>query len=268
MGGSEGGIKMMSMLDKKSGQRQLWTDLVKQVSDIMGQPFQLPSMAQGPSPLQQMTFDRAQQYMQQGLPMQGLRNDTISQLIQGTPAFAVDPAQREQYFQEAFVAPAQRQFQQEVLPQTFERYSGSAMSSPDMMRALARAGSDFGTNLTAARANLLDRDIAREQAAREAGMGRMGQGLVLGMEDVLSPLRFGNQLGAQQRDIAQQIASERGMQQIYAENPMMNPNLQWLTTALAPTKTPTMQAARPGWGQIIGSLVGLGSVGGAIDSAF
>lgn len=268
MGGSEGGIKMMSMLDKKSGQRQLWTDLVKQISGIMGQPFNMPDMVGGPSALQQQTFDEAGQYISGGLPMQEERNRAIQQYLTGQPAFGIDPAQRERYFQEAFVAPAQRQFQEQVLPQAFERFSGQSMSSPDMMRAIAHAGSEFGTNLTQARATLVDRDIAREQAAREAGMQRMGQGLTLGMEEVLSPLRFGNVLGGQQRDIANQLQQQAGMQQVYQQNPMMNPNLQWLTTALQPTKAPIMEQPKAGYGQRILGMFGLGGLGAGIDSAF
>jgi hypothetical protein len=268
VGGSEGGIKMMSMLDKKSGQRQLWTDLVKQVSGMMGQSFQLPGMTPGASALQQQTFDQAGNYMQGGLPMQGLRNEAIGQYLSGQPAFTVDPAQRDAYFQQAFVDPAQRQFQQQILPQAFERFSGQSMSSPDMMHAIGRASSDFGTGLSAARAGLIDRDITREQAAREAGMGRMSQGLDLGREEVLAPLRFGNALGQQQRGIEGELMREQGMQQIYQQNPMMNPNLQWLTTALQPTKSPVMQQPKAGWGEKIGGIFGLGGIGGAIDSAF
>jgi len=114
-------------------------------------------------------------------------------LLTGMPAFTVDPAQREKYYETAFQNPAMREYEQRILPQTMEAASGAGFHSSDTLQNMARAGVDVETALAAQRANLLWQDITAERGARESAMERMLK--ALGVEQSVGATLAGAEAG-------------------------------------------------------------------------
>lgn len=134
----------------------------------------------------------------------------INRLMSGDPAFQVDPAQREAFYQDALVAPARAQFR-DTLQQVDQRY-GAGFGEAGAMRGMAnRAAGDFETNLMGKRAELIYADEMARRGAAESGMNRMVQGVGLAPTyDANRRANLGLQatLGGEERAIAGQHQGE------------------------------------------------------------
>ena len=172
----------------------------------------------------------------------------INQLMSGDPAFQVDPAQREAFYQDALVAPARAQFQ-DTLQQVESRY-GAGFGEPGAMRGMAnRAVSDFETNLMGKKAELIYADEMARRGAAEAGMGRMGQGAALAPTyDANQRANLGlmSTLGGEERAISgQQMGEEFNKWQM--EQPYNNPWLGHFGSVMS--AQPFAIQNNPGWGK-------------------
>lgn len=97
---------------------------------------------------------------------EGTSTDALGRMLSMEPAYEVDPAARERYYDEAFMAPAMQDFQQQILPAIMEQYNAQGMNRSGFAEgALATAGGNLATDLAGIRADLLYRD---EEARRDA----------------------------------------------------------------------------------------------------
>ena len=138
----------------------------------------------------------------------------INTLMSGKPAFQVDPAQREAYYQDAFVNPARQQMR-DALQQVDSRYGTGFGSAGTHGAAAYRTVGDFETALSGQRAGLLWGDEQARRGAAEAGMQRMVPGAELGTRsnvalqgDRRANLGMQATLGGEERSIAGQQLGE------------------------------------------------------------
>jgi len=178
----------------------------------------------------------------------------INQLMSGDPAFQIDPAQREQFYQDALVAPAQSQFQDQM-QQIDRRYGAGFGESGSHRGAGYRAAEDFQTNLMGKRAELLYGDEMARRGAAEAGMGRMAQGAGLaGMygQDQRANLGLMSQLGGEERAIAGQQQGE-AYNKWQTEQDYNNPWLGFFGPTMS--AQPFAVQNNPGWGKAVGGIL-------------
>jgi len=133
------------------------------------------------------------------------------QLLSGDPAFQIDPAQRERFYNDALVAPARASFR-DTMQGIDQRYGAGFGESGSHRGAGYRAAEDFETGLMGKRAELLYADEMASRGAAEAGMGRMAQGVSMAPQlgqDYRANLGAMSQLGGEERSIAgQQLGEE------------------------------------------------------------
>lgn len=201
-----------------------------------------------------------------GLPGQVNVQPAINQMMSGQPAYQIDPATSQQFYQSAVVNPAQSRFQ-DTLQGIDHRYGARFGRAGSQLENAYRSGERMNTELAGIQGDLVYRDeMARRQAAENA-MSRMGQGAQLGMAQ--------NQLvGSEQRQnlgmLAGLGAAERGIQgqqnaEQYNKWQMAQPyNNPWYGLAqLALTPEPTTTTQQPGvlGGALQGAMAG-GAAGG------
>ena len=178
----------------------------------------------------------------------------INQLMSGDPAFQIDPAQREAFYQDALVAPARAQFQ-DTLQQVDQRY-GAGFGEAGAMRGMAnRATADFETNLMGKRAELIYADEMARRGAAESGMNRMVQGVGLAPTyDANRRQNLGLQatLGGEERAIAGQHAGE-AYNKWQTEQDYNNPWLGFFGSAMS--AQPNAIVNKPGmFGNVVGAI--------------
>lgn len=223
------------------------------------------------SGLQQSAFDLASGIVQ-GSAGGFARQGAADALLSGLPAFQVDPAAREQFFQEAFLTPATQDFQRNILPAISESFGARGLGrSGDLLRAQAQAGTDLGTQLAAQRAGLIRQDELSERQARENALNRVLPAIEASRSESLLPLDVGLQVGAVQRGINAQTNLDSLFRE-FQQNPVYNPALGLAPLALGSRAfQPVVEtsAGSPGVGGAIGTVVGglAGSLLGPIGTA-
>lgn len=142
----------------------------------------------------------------------GEANQTATlQALSGQPAFTVDPAQREQYYQQSVVNPAMAQFN-DTLRGVDARYGDTWASDSGAHRAAVNdAATRLSTNLGAIRGDLVNRDVQAGYGAMESGANRMMGALGANyLADANARQNIGLQsaLGGEQRAIDAQFRGE------------------------------------------------------------
>lgn len=193
----------------------------------------------------------------------------INQLMSGDPAFQIDPAARERFYDDAIVAPSRASFR-DTMQQVDNRYGVGFGESGSHRGAGYRAAGDFETNLMGKRAELLYADEMAGRGAAEAGMGRMVQGAALApgyAEDRRRGLGLMNALGGEERAIAGQFAGE-DYNKWQVEQDYNNPWLGFFGSAMSAqpnaivNKSGMLSNITGGISAGVGALKGLGGLFG------
>ena len=180
-----------------------------------------------------------------------------------------NPEETTEYWQKAFVQPAERSWRENVVPVVMEHYAAqNALDSGAARRALARSGTDLQTQLNAELAKLL-------WGEKQNLIGRQDTAATMGLN--LLPQLMG--AGTEQRAITQQQLQEP-YQKWQMSQPWANPWLQQLPAALevSPYQIDTYTtgggtgllgsilptAAQAGMGALAGHFAGTGAGMGAL----
>lgn len=203
----------------------------------------------------------------------GGANQLVDQLLQR----GVDPAVSRQFQREAFIDPAREFFQQDVIPQTLERFAGLGIAgSPVAGRELASQGRRLTTDLASQLAQATRGDIGFGIQGAQLGQqlaGLPGDLFRQGFGNLSNILGLGAGFGGQQQQQAQaQIGAQRDLQR--EQQPVFSPLLQqFLSPALQTGASTPLQAlsfqqqGAPGFGAPLGAFSGqvLGQKGGVQD---
>ncbi len=100
------------------------------------------------------------------------RDQAYLNVLGAKPAYEIDPAAREKYYQESFYNPAMREYKETILPQVLESASGAGFRSSDTLNQMGKSAADLETNLSAKRAELLWNDELSRRNALESAFGR------------------------------------------------------------------------------------------------
>lgn len=176
------------------------------VNRALAQPFpieQAPQIVPGINPLEQQFQQFAGGFG--GQPLTQAREAALLRLT--------DPDQLNQLFTQAVQAPAQQQFQQQILPSVFERFAGQRGGS--VLAAGGQAAQNFATNLSGQRAQL------QLQAPLQAG--------ALGLQSQLAQAGLQQQAGGQLRGI-EQSQQQEAFQRFLLSQQIFNPALGFLPT--------------------------------------
>lgn len=204
---------------------------------------------------QQLAFDAAPGLLasQRNRGIEGALGSALS----GNPAYQIDPATSERFYNDSVVLPAQRQFQ-DTLQGIDARYGARFGRSGGQQEAFGRAATDFGTNLAGIRGDLVFQDEQARRAALENAANRQVQGAGIAAEYDTSKQQNNRAnlamlagIGGEERSIAGQKSAEDYSKWEYSR-PYNNPWLGFMGTALAPP--PTMVTQQPGIAAGIGSL--------------
>lgn len=248
-------------------QAQLLEDLNLLLTEQLGQglaPFE-GEIVPGIDPLQQRAFDQLGLLSPDSETQIG-RDAALADVVAGTPAFEETDESRartEQFFTESFERPAQAQFDVDIdaLAHRFG-VQGSSLGG-DFATALGRQTTNFRTNLSGIKANLLrgDRDAAiASQEAAEAR--RLGGVAASGAEETRLPgalftggaLRRGINAEGNQEDLFNFMFSQ----------PAFNPWLGYLGAALGvPAYQFSGESRGTGTGGSFGGAVG--GIGGLLN---
>lgn len=99
---------------------------------------------------------------------QDLLTDLINKIIGGQGGFGFD----EDFFQQSFVDPALKQFEQRTAPAIQQKFIGQgAGRSSSLQDALTRAGADVQGGLDQQRAQLLNEALNRQLQGAQVGLG-------------------------------------------------------------------------------------------------
>jgi len=224
------------------GQMELLDELTNLLKGQLGQgvepyPGQL---VPGASEIQQQLFEML---MPSGGAVGGLTKqgaDYISQLMQQQ----FNPEEAQDYWQRAYVKPAQRTWEETVVPEVMERYAGqNALDSGAARRALAKSWGDVQSQLNAELAKILWGEkqslTQRQDTASQLGLNLLPQ--VIGM-------------GEEQRGITQEMLQEP-YQKWQMSQPWANPWLQYLPTTLGTNPYQVNTYTTGGGGGLLGGLM-------------
>jgi len=238
------------------GQMELLDELTNLLKGQLGQgvepyPGQL---VPGASEIQQQLF---KMLMPSGGAVGGLTKqgaDYVSQLMQQQ----FNPDEVTQFWQHAYVKPAERAWEEAVVPKVMEYYAGqNALDSGAARRALAKSGTDLQTQLNAELAKLLWGEKtnlqSRQDLASQLGLNLLPQ--VIGM-------------GEEQRGITQQLMQEP-YQKWQMSQAWANPWLSYLPVALGTNPYQVNTYTTGGGGGLLGGLLptagrmGMGALAGS-----
>ncbi len=238
-GGQSMSVQQVPILTPEQKQLQeKWTNLLLEQLG-QGVPAYSGQMYAGLSPLQQSGinyYGGLAPIAQQGTNIfqNALSNFNpqagMNYLNQGSGALNTmladyNPAADKEYWNKAFVNPAMRNFNQNIVPQIQERYAGqNAGSSGAMNRAIANAGVDLSTNLNAQLANLMYR-------GRESQLGRQQTGVNQALAYSAMPAEMAKQagqIGAMGMDTMGQVMNAGNLQQQNTQAGLNEQYQKWL----------------------------------------
>jgi len=246
-------------------QKQLLEDLNVLLTGQLGQglaPFE-GEISPGIDPLQQTAFDQLAAIDPNSYKQHDV-DRALSQTVKGTPAFtetAESRAQTAQFFLDSFERPAQAQFDVDIdaLAHRFGM-SGSSLSG-SFGKALGQETTNFRTNLSGIKANLLrgDRDAAIQ--SKENAFGRRLAGVqASGAEELRLPQALFTG-GAARRGIEAEQNQDDLFNFMFSQ-PAFNPWLGYLGVALG---VPAYQfSGGTQSGSAGGAGGGLGALGGLL----
>ena len=205
---------------------------------------------------------------------QAARSNALKSILTGTPAFEINPETSTNYYNEAFYAPAMREYETSILPQVMESASGAGFHSQDTLNSMFKSGADLETNLAAKRAELVYGD---EQARRTALENAMGRQATLAGSPTNIQTGYNTSIGTAgtyarqienekiQGDLARWLSGESvgGAEGSAAYNP--NTQLALALLGLSPYSYGTnteSEGAGLGYGMLTGFAQGLGSAVG------
>ena len=240
--GSKPKVKTKKVERLTPGQMELLDELTNLLKGQLGQgvrPYQ-GQLVPGASEIQQQLFEMLMPF---GGPVGGLTRqgaDYISQLMQQQ----FNPDEVRQYWQQAYVKPAERAWEETVVPKVMEYYAGqNALDSGAARRALAKSGTDLQTQLNAELAKLLWGEKtnlqSRQDLASQLGLNLLPQ--VMGM-------------GEEQRAITQELMQEP-YQKWQMSQAWSNPWLQYLPAALGTNPYQINTYTTGGGGGLLGGLM-------------
>jgi hypothetical protein len=198
----------------------------------IGQPIEAygGKLTADPSNIQQDVFSNYWN-LNKG-PAAGLRAAAITDQVAGKPAFDVSAQAYENYFTQSIENPARRDFygpggaQEQVL----HRY-GSGGPSGVARSELANATTDFNLGMAGLKADIGLRGEEARQGSLEAAAGRQLGGIQASAEEETRPLRYGLEIGGEQRAIEQQRLQGDYLNWQQSQ-PWASPWLQFLPQAL------------------------------------
>ena len=220
----------------------------------IGQTFNLPDYVPETNEQLLAAFEEANQVAAMGATPDN--REATQRLISGDMGYGVDPAVREQYFQ-SLLGPAQIEFQDQ-LRNVAELYSGGyGGRSGDFQGGLAQATSRYGADQTALLAGLINEDEIRKWEAGQNALQRLPMGIQSDVYNQTIPLNTLMNSGMTQYDLDSQLMQQQSQQQMYAENPLMNPNVQqWVPWFSQPYKVPISGGDSGGIGGMLGGIGG------------
>lgn len=204
-----------------SQQFPLWSNIASlaQYHVNRSAPAYEGDIVSGASPIQSQAFSDVLARMAGG---PGTSGAAIEHHLRGTPAFEIDPTARQDYYEDAVVAPAMQEFQQRILPAIMEQYNASGLARSGYAQgALATAGENLGTELGAIRGELVYRDVERGYDAMENAEERRLRAVSASQDELASVLGA----GAEQRNITNENLAEDYGKWLY-EQPYNNPYFQ------------------------------------------
>lgn len=259
------GVEFANPLDKR--QKKLMKQFQGLLASELGTTFNMPDYLPGLNQLQLDAFAEAQRLGSEGFSPE--IQAATSRMLSGEPAYRIDPALREQYFQ-AQLAPARREFTDNTLRAIAEQYAGGGLGrSGDFQGALAQAAEGYGLNEAALLSDLINQDEQRTWEGYENAAQRQGYGIQLGQQGEMMPINTLMNAGLTQYGLEADRMGMEAQQQVYAEHPLANPIVgQWLPFGLQPYRVPYTEAdSQPMWKSALGMLTGssmLGMLGGGM----
>lgn len=254
--GSKPKVKTKKVERLTPGQMELLDELTGLLKGQLGKGIEPYSgqLVPGASEIQQQLFEML---MPSGGSVGGLMKqgaEYISQLMQQQ----FNPEEAQEYWQRAYVSPAERVWKETVVPEVMERYAGAnALDSGAARRALAKSWGDVQSQLNAELAKILWGEkqslTQRQDTASQLGLNLLPQ--IMGM-------------GEEQRGIMQEMLQEP-YQKWQMSQAWANPWLQYLGTALGTSPFQINTYTTGGGGGLFGSLLptaGRMVMGGLIGS--
>ncbi len=152
----------------------------------------------GLDPLAESAYGNLSRMFGPGSELGALGEEAAGKLLRGEQLIDYSDPGREQFYQEAFLNPALRDFNEDILPAISEAYAARGLErSGDVLRAMTNSGERLATSLSGQRAELLRSDQDR------------------------ALLGLGQAFGA--AATPQQIAFNTGQQNRFLQNPYSNP---------------------------------------------
>lgn len=247
-------------------QEFLINDLTKKVRQNIGvgAPVYQGEITPGATSYQNQTFDRAGSLFGNMIDSSG----AVSRLISGDPAFTVDPADREAYYQSAVVNPSMRQFQNDILPLVDSRYGDTWGTAGGHREAVLRAGTDLTTNMGGILGDLVYKDVLAGRDSAERGLDRIATGIGAGATAAAANTNILNSIlgiGDFERRISAQQNSEDYNKWLSGQD-YANPWLGFIGPAL--TQTHAQQQVPGLLGPIMGLVgAGIGGIAGGPGGA-
>lgn len=298
-------------------QQELLTSLINVISPQLGGsvPAYEGELVAPLSPLQQSVLESAQSMVE---PLSSLFSQGLQTFSSSTPAVSPsseakgasywkglmtaftpepwDKSEAEEYWRKAFVAPAEQQYWQQIVPQLSEKFAGSnAIDSSAFARAMTSSGANLATDLGSelAKTIMQDReawrnfylgtlgagtDLARTvlgdiTSARDYSLGQQKLGLArqeLGLratEDALNQLMNLSNLGDIERQV-NQAQLQADYKKWLQSQPYNNPWLDYLPLAISTPAFGVAPVVKGGSSGLFGSLMGplTGALGWGIGS--
>jgi len=239
--GSKPKVKAKKVDRLTPGQMELLDELTNLLKGQLGigiEPYS-GQLVPGASEIQQQLFEMlSPEGTVGGLTKQGA--EYISQLMQQQ----FNPQEAQDYWQRAYVMPAQRAWEETVVPEVMERYAGAnALDSGAARRALAKSWGDVQSQLNAELAKILWGE-KQSLAQRQDIASRLGLSL---LPEVMG-------MGEEQRAITQELMQEP-YQKWQMSQPWANPWLNYLGTALGTTPYQINTYTTGGGSGLLGSLL-------------
>lgn len=197
-------------------------------------------MTAGPSGLQTQSWDAISDLISGGKSTSSA--DAVSKVLAGTDMGEFDPAAIQEWYQDALVVPAMKNWENNVVPTVQEKFIGqNAASSGGANRAIAGSASDMMTDLNSQLASMLLGEKTafdtRKFTAGQSDLDRATQ--VPGMEststtDWLNTLMSGTTAGTTQQGLNQADINAE-ISKWSTEQPYNNPWLNLIASALGAT---------------------------------
>jgi hypothetical protein len=202
-------------------------NILEQQLGQAGPVYQGP-MVPGATPGMQNAFNANQGALNRGANV----NPAINQMLSGQ----TDPAAVNQYYQKAFVQPAQQGFRN-TMDTVAQRYGDTYGQSGGMMRGMGQASNDFNTNLSGQLAGL-------QFGERESARQRQGQGVQLGIGEqanYMNTLSSMLGIGGQERA----IQGQQNQAEFAKWNAGQAYNNPWLQSLMGPVLGTQSKGSQP-----------------------